>query len=174
MPGRFAERSRGARAGDVRAELLGLHERALRQITTGDAGREAEVVLDPRTRSRLPSGHEAFDGESAESFRRAVHRGGEPSRAPAHDQEVEAPIGEAVDGQAEVLRHRSGRCVRENRPGHDHDRQVGAGNAQLVDQSLDGFVALGIQPFVWNATAGEELSQRVRLGTMTRAKKSDR
>ena len=26
LPGRFAERSRGARAGDVRAELLGLHE----------------------------------------------------------------------------------------------------------------------------------------------------
>src|SRR5260370_17108074 len=47
------ERLDFGRNGDVRTELLRLHKRASRQRLTGDAGRKAEIVFDPRPPSPL-------------------------------------------------------------------------------------------------------------------------
>ena len=69
---------------DLGAEPPRLLQRAARQLVAGHAGREAEVVLDPRRRAGLAAGRLALDHDRAQPLRRAVHRGGQP-RGPGAD-----------------------------------------------------------------------------------------
>ena len=66
-----AEPHRRARDRELRAELLRLHERAAREELARDAGREAEVVLDPRARSGLAAGRAGLEHEHVEPLGRA-------------------------------------------------------------------------------------------------------
>ena len=70
-----------ARDEDLGAEPPRLLQRAARELVAGHAGREAEVVLDPRRRAGLAAGRLALDHDRAQPLGRAVHRGGEPGRA---------------------------------------------------------------------------------------------
>lgn len=82
---RGARRDPGRRSG---AELLGLDPRALGEVATRDARREAEVVLDPgRSRQRPAGGHRVED-DGLQALRRRVHGGSQARRAGAHDDEV--------------------------------------------------------------------------------------
>ena len=78
------------RAGDedLRAEPARLLERAAGELVAGHAGREAEVVLDPRRRAGLAAGRLALDDDRAQPLRRAVHRRGEAGGAGADDDRV--------------------------------------------------------------------------------------
>ena len=80
----------GDRAGD---EDLGpqsprLVQRLAREVVAGDAGREAEVVLDAGRRARLAAGRLALDGDDPKSLRGAVDGRGEPGRAGPDDDDV--------------------------------------------------------------------------------------
>ena len=141
-------------AREVRAELLRLHERPLGQVGAGDAGREAEVVLDPRARARLPAGRDHVDAQRSQPLGCAVDGGGEPGRAAADDDEVEAAVGQASDGQAEVLAEGAGRRPAQHRSRHDHHGQLGGGDADVAQQSVDGIVVVGVEPLVRDAKCG--------------------
>ena len=58
------------------------------QRHAADAGRKAQVVLDPRRRAGLAAERTTVEHERAEPFRRAVHRGREPRRPGADDRHV--------------------------------------------------------------------------------------
>ena len=77
-----------ARDEDLGAEPPRLLQRAARELVAGDAGREAEVVLDPRRRAGLPARRLALDHDRAQTLRRAVHRRREPGGAAADDHGV--------------------------------------------------------------------------------------
>ena len=70
------------------AELLRLVEGARHQRHAGDAGREPQVVLDPRGRARLAAERAAVEHDDRQPFRRAVDRGSEPRRSGADDRDV--------------------------------------------------------------------------------------
>ena len=58
-----------------------LLQRAARELVARHAGREAEVVLDPRRRAGLAAGRLALDDDRAQALRRAVDGRREPGRA---------------------------------------------------------------------------------------------
>ena len=57
---------------DLGAEPARLLERPARELVARDAGREAEVVLDPRGRAGLTAGRFALDDDGPETLRGAV------------------------------------------------------------------------------------------------------
>ena len=65
----------------MRAELLRLHEGPLGEVAAGDAGREAEVVLDPRAGAGLPAGRDHVDAQRSQPLGGAVDGGGQSGRA---------------------------------------------------------------------------------------------
>ena len=61
------------------SELLRLYQRSLGQVAAGDAGREAEIVVDARTGASLSAGSDTVDAEGSQSLGGAVsgeHRDG--------------------------------------------------------------------------------------------------
>src|SRR5215207_1525146 len=64
-------------AGDDRAELARLQRRPLGQLRSGQAGRKAEVVLDPGAYPRLPPRGEPLDDQRAQALRGGVDGGGQ-------------------------------------------------------------------------------------------------
>ena len=78
------------RAGDedLGAQSPRLVERLAREVVAGDAGREAEVVLDAGRGAGLAAGRLALDGDDPKSLRGAVDRRGEPGRAGPDDDDV--------------------------------------------------------------------------------------
>ena len=73
---------------DLGAEPARLLQRALAELVARDAGREAEIVLDPRRRAGLAAGRLALDHDRAQALRGAVHGGGEAGRPAADDDRV--------------------------------------------------------------------------------------
>ena len=82
------------------AEALGLEQRVPGQLRSRDAGREAEIVLDPRAGAGLTAGGDRVGGEHVEPFGRRVHRGGEPGGAGADHDEVVDVVVSSVSGEA--------------------------------------------------------------------------
>ena len=85
VPARLGhEPGHAARIGDASAELLGLHGGEVRQLLSGDAVGEAEVVLDPAGRARLATHRPALEHDGVEPLGRAVHGRGQarPARRP--------------------------------------------------------------------------------------------
>src|SRR6185437_3566464 len=78
------------RPGDqyLGAEPAGLLERSAGELVARDARGEAEIVLDPRRRARLPARRLALDHDRAQALGRAVHGRGQPGRAGADDHGV--------------------------------------------------------------------------------------
>ena len=173
VPGLLPQRGGCARGGEVRAELLRLHQGPLGQVAAGDAGREPEVVLDARAGAGLSAGRDHVDAQGSQPLGRAVDRGGQPGRAAADDDEVEAAVGQVADGQAEVLGQRTRRRPAQHRSRHDHDGKLGRGDAELAQQTFDGVVVVGVQPLVRDPAAGQELPHPLRLGGEPRAHDPD-
>src|SRR4029077_633824 len=84
----LAQPGRRARAGDVGAELLGLDECSLREVAAAETGREAEVVLCARARTRLAANGHHLQPEGAQTFGCSVHRSGQAGRTAADHDEV--------------------------------------------------------------------------------------
>ena len=80
---------RGAfRDHDLRAELLRLRVRAAGELLARNAGRETEIVLDPRARAGLAARRVRLQDQHVQPFRRAVDRRREPRRPGADDDDV--------------------------------------------------------------------------------------
>ena len=118
------KRSRGARAGHGGAELLGLHHGAVCEVGAGDPCRKAEVVLDAGAVAGLAPDGDGFEAKCGESLGGAVHGGSEAPRPAAYDDEVEAPVREVGNGEAEKLGEFTGCRAAEKRTGGDDDREV--------------------------------------------------
>ena len=73
---------------DLRAQPARLLECPARELVTRDARREAEVVLDPRRRARLPAGRLALDDDRPQTFRGAVDGRRQAGRPGADDHRV--------------------------------------------------------------------------------------
>src|SRR4051812_2775481 len=61
---------------DLGAKFLRLRVRASRELLSGDAGRKAEVVLDPRTGTSLSAGSIRLQDNHVESLRCCINSGG--------------------------------------------------------------------------------------------------
>ncbi|MCY1220846.1 hypothetical protein D9M72_328760 [compost metagenome] len=70
------------------AELLGLHERAAREFLSRDAGGEAQVILDARTRARLAARCAAVEHSDRQPVRCRIDGRRKPGRAGADDRHV--------------------------------------------------------------------------------------
>ena len=102
VPGDEVEPGDGARGGDDGTELLGLERGSGGEVLTGDAGGEAEVVLDARARGCLSTDRRTVQGERPEALRRGVHGGGQPRRAGADHHDVVAALRDGLEGEAEL------------------------------------------------------------------------
>ena len=83
------ERERAVRGRRAGVELARLGDRAAGQLRAADAGREAEVVLDPARRAGLAAERGALDDERVEPLGGAVDGGAEAGRAAADDEQVD-------------------------------------------------------------------------------------
>ena len=86
------------------AEPLRLHQSAARQLAAADAGRKAEIVLDPRAGARLSARSMPVEQQRPQPFRCAVHRRREARRTGADDHEVVHVEG-SRERSAEALGH---------------------------------------------------------------------
>ena len=121
------ERDRAVRRRRPRAELPRLGDRAAGELGSGDAGREAEVVLDPARRARLPAERGALDDQRVQALGGAVDRRAESRRPAADDQQVDLLARRELAADAERARHltRRGRAqLRAARQAHDRRRAV--------------------------------------------------
>ncbi len=139
------------------AELLRLVEGARPQRLPGDAGGEAEVVLDLRAGAGLPAGRHGLEHHHVEPLGRAVHRGCQPRRPGADDHQVvhDGCVHHRVEpeavgdlGVARVLQHLLTAA--------DEDGDVAGGDVELVEQRLHVRVALDVDVLVGVAVAHQE------------------
>ena len=150
----------GDRRGDgqARAELVGLHDGALRQLAAGDAGGEAEVVLDAHAAAGLAPGRRALQHHRAQPFGGAVDRRGQPRRpGPDDDQVVHRLLQRPAE--AECFRQLAVRGIAQEQlvaPG-DHGR-VGLGQPELLEQLVHLRVGLQVQPGERHAVLGQEIA----------------
>jgi hypothetical protein len=133
-----AEGALGDRGAQAEATRLG--DRPLGQLGAGDAGREAEVVLDPRRGTRLATERGRVDHHRREPLGCRVDGGAEAARPAADDQRVPA-IFAVLFGGAQVERGRrlEDRRRAEDLVAADQQRQVVLGERvshRFID--LDG------------------------------------
>ena len=137
VPGDVVERGHRAGAGDHGPELLGLDRCPGGEVLAGDAGREAEVVLDARARRRLPADRDGVDRQRPQPLGRAVDRRGQPGRSGTDDDQVVAALGQRVGGHAQVEREVAGGGALEEARSVITMRQVGGGHAEAVEDGGD-------------------------------------
>ena len=155
----LAERRDLDRRQDLDAEPLGLGHAAAREVGAGEAGREAEVVLDPARRAGLPAGRLALQEHGLEPLARPVHRRRQPRRPAADDGEVvELALGllPQPDPGGEVA---GGRGLQPVAALEDHEREFGA-----VGLGAGAVVALDVLEPVRHVVAREEVAEPVALG----------
>ena len=105
------ERQRAVGRCGAGAELPRLRDRPGGELGAADAGREAEVVLDPARRTRLAAEAAALDDERVEPFGGAVDGGTEPRRAATDDNEIDLLARGELEADAERPRHLTGRRI---------------------------------------------------------------
>ncbi len=76
------------RDGDLDAEFQRLIEGASGQRHARDAGREPEIVLDPRRRACLSAKGALIEHEHRQALGRGIDRGGKPRRSRANHGDV--------------------------------------------------------------------------------------
>ncbi len=121
------ERDRAVRRRGPCSELACLADGAAGQLGAGDAGREAEVVLDPARRSGLTTERGALDDQRVEPFRGSVDGGGETCRATADDEQVDLLARRQLAADAERAQHLAPRrVVQLGAAGQPHERRLGS------------------------------------------------
>jgi hypothetical protein len=103
------ERDRTVGRRRPRSEFARLGDSAAGELGSGDAGGEAEVVLDPARGACLPAEHGAFDDECVESLRRAVYGRAESRWTTAYHQQVDLFARRELPADAERAQHLAGR-----------------------------------------------------------------
>jgi hypothetical protein len=154
---------------DIGAEFLRLHERAPGQRCARDAGREAQIVLDLRTRSGLPAESARLDHQHIQSLGRRVDSGREPGRAGADhhevvdcryvDRRIHAEVTGDV-GDSRILEHPAATA--------DDHRNFIHRDVKAVEQSLHVRIVVDIDIDVRVGIAREEFAQPERVRRVPR------
>ena len=105
------ERDRAVGSRGSRAELARLADGAAGELGAADAGREAEVVLDPARRSGLAAERGALDDQRVEPLGGAVDGGGEAGGAAADDEQVDFLARRQLASDPERAQHLASRGV---------------------------------------------------------------
>ncbi len=164
------ERRRALGNLHVSAELLRLRERATGERLAGDAGREAEIVLDLRARAGLATGRVLLDDEHIEAFRCRVDGGRKARRTRADDDEVvdmrciQRLVEAEAFGDGLVARVAQHEFAPANEDGH-----VVWGNLEPVEQGLDVGVAIQVEVGIGMDVARQEFLHAQRAGAVYRA-----
>ena len=160
----FVAQAEGA-LGDrgAQAEPARLRDRPLGQLGAGDAGREAEVVLDPRRGARLAAERGRVDHHRREPLGRRVDGGAEAARAAADDQRVPGFFRRLVRGaQVERGRRLEDRRRAQHLVAGGQHRQVVLGERPAVGRRRRQVGAVEVDEAVRHPVAGEELAQVAR------------
>ena len=153
-----AERGHLDRRQDLDAEAPRLAHAAPREVGAREAGREAEVVLDPARRAGLPAGRVALDEHGVQPFGGAVD-GARQARRPAADdgEVVEGTLGLALQAQRLGERARL-RVLHALAAGRDHERQ-----RRVARERPRLLVALDVEEGVGDLVARQEVAQAVAV-----------
>ena len=145
---------------DLDPELLRLAERAAHQRHARNAGREAEVILDPRRGARLAAERAAIDREHGEPFRRRINRGGQPSRACTDDHHVVQLGGVERPDQADTACELAfGRIAQQIAVWTKHDRQFFGLHIEALDQGLRAAIIGRIELLIGMPVATKEIGE---------------
>ena len=150
------------------AELARLGDRAAGQLGAADAGREAEVVLDPPRGAGLAAEDGALDHQRVEALRGSVDRRAEARRTAADDQQVDLLA--LAQLQADPQRPRELAVARRSQlaaAGEPHERDLGG--VESLDQRRRLLALPGGDPGVGEAQAPGEVEQAARLARLGRA-----
>jgi hypothetical protein len=140
--------------GELGAEFLGLVERSRHQRHTRDAGRKAEVVLDPGRGARLAAEGAAIETDHREPFGSPVDGRRETGRAGSDDGDVVGLRRIDRSNETEAARELSlARIVQQRSVRAEHDRQLGGRDLEAVDQRLRAGVDVGVERVVGMAAA---------------------
>ena len=149
---------------DLRAEPARLRQRAAGELVARHAGREPEVVLDPRRGARLPAGRLALDDDRPQALRGAVDGRGQAGRAGADDHRVVLRV-LGLGAEAEQLGHPAEPRPDHGLPADEPDRrQVGVGRRRAAPH-LGGVGRVRGEPPEGHLVAVEEAAQ---LGAVPR------
>ena len=119
------ERDRAVGGRRSCAELARLADGAAGELGAADAGREAEVVLDPARRSGLAAERGALDDQRVEPFGGAVDGGGEAGGAAADDEQVDFLARRQLAADPERAQHLASRWVLQlGAAGESHERRL--------------------------------------------------
>ena len=152
-------------------ELLRLAERAAHQRHAGNAGREAEIILDPRRGAGLAAERAAIEREHGQPLRAGIDRGGEPGRAGADDDHV------VTGGRGRSAR--PGRCsgraassvgLRSSWP--PGQSTIGSSSGSTWKRSISvsrAAVAVRVELLVGMAVAAQEVDQPKHVGVAVAA-----
>ena len=139
----------------------------------GDAGREAEVVLDAHAPSGLAARPDAFQHDRIQPLGGAVDRRGQPRRpGPDHDQVVRRLLQRAADAQG--IAKLAVRGIAEDQlvaPG-DHGGVVLA-HAEPLQQLLHLRIGLEVEPRKWHPVLGQEFADTECVPGVARADHAD-
>ena len=106
----------------------------------------------------------AVDEQRLQTFRRAVHGGGEARRTGADDREVVHVMARRCHAKAETLRHFAHRWIAERDAVlRQNDGEIAIDDAGGGQQGGGLRIAIDIQPSIRNQIAGQEVLDRVRL-----------
>ena len=139
------ELDRAVEARQHRVEAARLQRGLARQLGARDAGREADVVLDPGARAGLAAGRPGLGDERPQPLRAAVDGGREPGGPAAEHDEVEA-LAVDLGAQAEVARDLGGRRVAQHARCADEDRRLLARDLQPVEHRRALVVGVDVVP----------------------------
>ncbi len=155
------------REDDLGAELLGLHEGAAGQRLAGDAGREAEIVLDPGAGPGLAAVALGVENGDRQALGGGVDGGGEPGGAGAHHRDVEhlaarRPPGHA-EGAAELA---DGRVEQRLAGGNDDHGQHRAARPAVAEEACRRGVDRGVGDLVGKRAPPEKGREADHVGVV--------
>ena len=148
------------RDGDLHAEFQRLIKGPPGERHAGDAGGEAEIILDARGRAGLSAKGAGIEHDHRQTFRSGIDRSREPSGARADDRHVIDKVGIEIGRDAEA---RSGLCV--GRPfqhgpvGAEHQRQIFRQHADTLHHGAALRIVRGVQHGMRIAVAAEKVLQ---------------
>jgi len=126
------------------------------EISARQPLREPEIVLNRRALTCLPPRRLTLHHHGAQPLRRPVHRGGQASRAGAHNAHVIQRLPGAGTQPQRASEIKGRRRAERLAVGDQHERQIGRGGVGEVVQPAALGVALDVIPPVRHVVTGQE------------------
>ncbi len=144
-------------------ELGRLDDGALRQLTAGHPGGEAEIVLDPHAAAGLPTGPGLLQHHRAEPLRGGIDRAGQPGwPGPHHDQIMDGLLQRLTDAERHCELVVRGVAQKQLAAPGDHGCFRFA-HPEPLEQVVHLGVGLQIQPRERDSVLGQKLADPQRI-----------